>query len=125
MQTAKDHQILAFALRTHATLLTLDSGLNANYASLEAFTRAFRKAFGISPGLYRRIGVTHTHLHTANGIHHYSGTDETKGAGQFMDLSDIFSGQGILVCTASSHLGGKAYRIWAWRWKDLAARRNT
>ncbi|HXE12839.1 MAG TPA: helix-turn-helix transcriptional regulator [Bryobacteraceae bacterium] len=70
-----------------------DIGLNANYASLEAFTRAFRKAFGISPSLYRRMGVTHTHLYAANGIHHYSGKDETKGAGQFMDLFDIFSGQ--------------------------------
>ena len=67
--------------------------LNANYGSLEAFTRAFRKAFGVSPSLYRRMGATFTHLHTANGIHHYSGTDDTKGMGRFMDLFDIFSGQ--------------------------------
>jgi len=68
-------------------------GLNANYGSLEAFTRAFRKAFGISPSLYRRTGTTYTYLHAANGIHHYSGKDVTKGAGQLMDLFDIFSGQ--------------------------------
>ena len=74
-------------------LSVTDIGLNANYGSLEAFTRAFRKAFGVSPSLYRRMGVTHTHLHTANGIHYCSGKDDTKGAGSFMDLFDIFSGQ--------------------------------
>jgi len=74
-------------------LSVTDVGLNANYGSLEAFTRAFRKAFGISPSLYRRMGATHTCLPAANGIHHYSGKDLTKGAGQFMDLFDIFSGQ--------------------------------
>jgi AraC family transcriptional regulator len=66
--------------------------LNANYGSLEAFTRAFRKAFRVSPSLYRRMGATYTHLHATNGIHHHSSSD-TKGAGQFMDLFDIFSGQ--------------------------------
>src|SRR5262245_55258641 len=30
----------------------------ANYGSLEAFTRAFRKAFRVSPSLYRRMGAT-------------------------------------------------------------------
>jgi len=67
--------------------------LDANYGSAEAFTRAFRKAFGVSPSLYRRMGATFTHLHTANGIHYHSGTDDTKGSGGFMDLFDIFSGQ--------------------------------
>jgi AraC family transcriptional regulator len=67
--------------------------LNANYGSLEAFTRAFRKAFKVSPSLYRRMGVTYTHLHAANGIHHYSGKDCTKGTDRSMDLFDIFSGQ--------------------------------
>src|SRR6266702_1848718 len=32
-----------------------DVALDANYGSLEAFTRAFRKAFRISPSLYRRM----------------------------------------------------------------------
>ena len=67
-------------------------GFNANYGSLEAFTRAFRKAFRVSPSLYRRMGATYTHLHATNGIHHHSGSDK-KGAAQFMDLFDIFSGQ--------------------------------
>ena len=66
--------------------------LNANYGSLEAFTRAFRKAFRVSPSIYRRIGATYTHIHAANGIHHHSG-NHTKGADPSMDLFDIFSGQ--------------------------------
>jgi AraC family transcriptional regulator len=68
-------------------------GLNANYGSLEAFTRAFRKAFKVSPSIYRRMGVRFTHLHATNGIHHYSGKDDTKGTDRSMDLFDIFSGQ--------------------------------
>jgi AraC-like DNA-binding protein len=74
-------------------LSVTDIGLNAGYGSLEAFTRAFRKAFGVSPSLYRRMGATYTHLHTTNGIHHHSGKDDTKGVGRSMDLFDIFSGQ--------------------------------
>jgi AraC-like DNA-binding protein len=74
-------------------LSVTDIGLNANYGSLEAFTRAFRKAFGVSPSLYRRMGATFAHLFAANGIHHHSGTDDTKGMDRFMDLFDIFSGQ--------------------------------
>jgi AraC family transcriptional regulator len=70
-----------------------DIALQANYGSLEAFTRAFRKAFRVSPSLYRRMGATYTCLHATNGIHHHSSTTDTKGAGQSMDLFDIFSGQ--------------------------------
>lgn len=74
-------------------LSVTEISLLANYGSLEAFTRAFRKAFGVSPSLYRRMGVTYTHLHAANGIHHHSGKNGMKGVGQSMDLFDIFSGQ--------------------------------
>ena len=74
-------------------LAVTEIALNANYGSLEAFTRAFRKAFGVSPSLYRRMGSTSTYLHAPNGIHHHSGIDDAKGNGQFMDLFDIFSGQ--------------------------------
>src|SRR5882757_7796714 len=77
--------------RTHLSVTEIS--LNANYGSLEAFTRAFRKAFRVSPSLYRRMGATYTHLHAANGIHHHSGKNDTKGVGQSMDLFDIFSGQ--------------------------------
>ena len=74
-------------------LSVTDIGLHANYGSLEAFTRAFRKAFRVSPSLYRRMGATYAHLDATNGIHHHSGKDDTKGASQSMDLFDIFSGQ--------------------------------
>jgi AraC-like DNA-binding protein len=74
-------------------LSVTDISLNAGYGSLEAFTRAFRKAFGVSPSLYRRIGAMHTHLYTTNGIHHHSANNHPKGAGRSMDLFDIFSGQ--------------------------------
>ncbi|HEX4137864.1 MAG TPA: helix-turn-helix domain-containing protein [Bryobacteraceae bacterium] len=74
-------------------LAVTEIGLNANYGSLEAFTRAFRKAFRVSPSLYRRMGATYTHLPAANGIHHYSGGPHTKGTDTHMDLFDIFSGQ--------------------------------
>ena len=39
------------------------------------------------------MGVTSTYLHAANGIHHFSSKDHTKGVDQSMDLFDIFSGQ--------------------------------
>ena len=74
-------------------LSVTEISLFANYGSLEAFTRAFRKAFRVSPSLYRRMGPTYTHLHAANGIHHHSGKDDMKGVSQSMDLFDIFSGQ--------------------------------
>ena len=74
-------------------LSVTEISLHANYGSLEAFTRAFRKAFRVSPSLYRRMGATYTYLHAANGIHHYSIKDSTKGVDPSMDLFDIFSGQ--------------------------------
>jgi len=73
-------------------LSVTEISLDANYGSLEAFTRAFRKAFRVSPSLYRRMGATYTHLHSANGIHHHSSKDR-KGAENSMDLFDIFAGQ--------------------------------
>jgi AraC-like DNA-binding protein len=65
--------------------------LDANYNSLEAFTRAFRKAFHTSPSLYRRMRIAHIHLPAPNGIHFYSPGDHLKGAGE-MDLYDRFAG---------------------------------
>jgi AraC-like DNA-binding protein/uncharacterized damage-inducible protein DinB len=78
---------------SHTPLPVTEIGMHANYGSLEAFTRAFRKAFRVSPSLYRRMGATYTHLHAANGIHHHCSEPDTKGAGQSMDLFDVFSGQ--------------------------------
>jgi len=42
----------AFQLRDSSATVT-DIAFDANYNSLEAFTRAFRKAFHVSPSLYR------------------------------------------------------------------------
>ena len=65
---------------------------DANYGSLEAFTRAFRKAFHISPSLYRRMGATHTRLPAPNAIHFHSPGSRSKGASDNMDLYDLFAG---------------------------------
>src|SRR5947209_10869339 len=46
----------AYELAHTATSVT-DVALNANYGSLEAFTRAFRKAFRTSPSMYQRLRV--------------------------------------------------------------------
>src|SRR5207344_1489701 len=53
----------------HSGMSVTDIALDANYGSLEAFTRAFRKAFRISPSLYRRMRVRHFHLPASNRIH--------------------------------------------------------
>jgi AraC-like DNA-binding protein/uncharacterized damage-inducible protein DinB len=66
--------------------------LDANYGSLEAFTRAFRKAFGLSPSLYRRSGSSHIHLPAPNHYHFRPMGDSRKGASTRMDLFDIFAG---------------------------------
>src|SRR5580692_4231665 len=56
-----------------------DIALEALYGSLEAFTRAFRRAFGISPSLYRRMGATHSRLPACNGIHFCASGSHSKG----------------------------------------------
>jgi AraC-like DNA-binding protein len=74
--------------------------LDADYGSLEAFTRAFRKAFRISPSLYRRMGATHFHLPSPTSIHFCAPTSLSAAAsakadrsgGDDMDLYDIFAG---------------------------------
>jgi AraC family transcriptional regulator len=63
----------------------------ANYGSLEAFTRAFRSAYGVSPSLYRRMGVTHIYLPAPNGFHFHAPDSCLKGA-LSMDLFDRFAG---------------------------------
>ncbi len=68
-----------------------DIAFEANYGSLEAFTRAFRKAFRISPSLYRRTGCARIHLPAENDFHFLPGTRPLKGPVN-MDLFDIFAG---------------------------------
>jgi AraC-like DNA-binding protein/uncharacterized damage-inducible protein DinB len=80
----------AFQLGQTETSIT-EIALDANYGSLEAFTRAFRKAFHTSPSLYRRMRSSHTRLPAPNGIHFHASGSHTKGASE-MDLFDRFAG---------------------------------
>ena len=74
------------------TLSVTGIALDAQYGSLEAFTRAFGKAFRISPSLYRRMGVTHFHLPAPNGFHFCFPGSGSKGDIKEMDLFDLFAG---------------------------------
>ena len=76
-------------VRTGASVTEI--ALDANYGSLEAFTRAFRKAFRASPSVYRRTREPHFHLPAANRIHFYAPGSTTRG-GKDMDLFDRFAG---------------------------------
>jgi AraC family transcriptional regulator len=66
--------------------------LEAGYGSLEAFTRAFRRAFKLSPSLYRRTGCSRIHLPAPNVFHFLPPNSQSKGARTNMDLFDIFAG---------------------------------
>jgi AraC-like DNA-binding protein len=67
-----------------------DIALDAHYGSLEAFTRAFCRAFKIPPSLYRRMGATHFHVPAPNAIHFCAPASASQGGR--MDLYDIFAG---------------------------------
>ncbi|MEI9814527.1 MAG: AraC family transcriptional regulator [Acidobacteriota bacterium] len=75
----------------HTRQAVTEIALNAGYGALEAFTRAFRAAYGLSPSLYRRSGVWRIHLPAPNGFH-YGGPAKHKGAPTDMDLFDLFAG---------------------------------
>jgi len=77
----------------HTGMSVTDVALDANYGSLEAFTRAFRKAFRISPSRYRRMRDPHFHLPAPNKIHFFAPGFSTKeGVRGNMDLFDRFAG---------------------------------
>src|SRR6266496_5557507 len=80
----------AYQLAHTGTSVT-EVALDANYVSLEAFTRAFRKAFRISPSLYRRMRDRHFHLPASNRIHFFAPGSSPQG-GRDMDLFDRFAG---------------------------------
>ncbi|MBZ5607303.1 MAG: helix-turn-helix domain-containing protein [Acidobacteriia bacterium] len=73
-------------------LSVTEIALDAQYGSLEAFTRAFGKAFRVSPSLYRRMGATYYHLTAANGFHFCAPGSGSKGDLEDMDLFDLFAG---------------------------------
>jgi AraC-like DNA-binding protein/uncharacterized damage-inducible protein DinB len=76
---------------SHTSISVTDVALDASYGSLEAFTRAFRKAFRISPSIYRRMRDPHGHLPAPNRIHFLAPGSITKGKTD-MDLFDRFAG---------------------------------
>jgi len=80
----------------HTGVSVTDVALDANYGSLEAFTRAFRKAFRISPSRYQRMRDPHFHLPASNRIHFFAPGSSTTGSstkgGSDMDLFDRFAG---------------------------------
>jgi AraC family transcriptional regulator len=75
----------------HTGVSVTEIALDANYSSLEAFTRAFRKAFRTSPSIYRRLREPHFHLPAPNGVHFFAAGSATQG-GKDMDLFDRFAG---------------------------------
>src|SRR6516162_1399403 len=75
----------------HTGMSVTEVALDANYNSLEAFTRAFRRAFRTSPSIYRRMRDPHFHLPTSNKIHFLAPGSLTEG-GRDMDLFDRFAG---------------------------------
>ena len=80
----------------HGGIPVTEIALDANYGSLEAFTRAFRRAFRASPSLYRRRRDPHFHLPASNKIHFFApgratSYVPTEGGGD-MDLFDRFAG---------------------------------
>src|SRR3984885_9291735 len=75
----------------HTGVAVTDIAMDANYGSLEAFSRAFRKAFRTSPSIYRRMRDPHFHLPASSKIHFLATGSSTKG-GKDMDLFDRFAG---------------------------------
>jgi uncharacterized damage-inducible protein DinB len=75
---------------SRTTVSITEIALDTDYKSLEAFTRAFRRAFGASPSIYRRMGETYYHLPAPNSIHFGTPVEISKGAS--MDLFDLFAG---------------------------------
>ncbi|WP_263419472.1 helix-turn-helix domain-containing protein [Terriglobus albidus] len=75
----------------HTGMSVTDVALDANFGSLEAFSRAFRRAFRTSPSLYRRMRDPHFHLPSSNKVHFLAPGSPTKRGGD-MDLFDRFAG---------------------------------
>src|ERR1700727_3751115 len=75
----------------HTAMSLTDVAPGGNLRFLGAFSRAFRKAFRISPSLYRRMREPHFHLPASNKIHFFGPGSSTEG-GRDMDLFDRFAG---------------------------------
>ncbi|GGJ21849.1 helix-turn-helix transcriptional regulator [Deinococcus roseus] len=71
--------------RTEQSITSI--ALDAGYASLEAFTRAFRKAFQVTPTAFRATRTPSFWLPTENGIHFAPGTLRKEAIS--LDLIDL------------------------------------
>jgi AraC family transcriptional regulator len=81
----------AFQLSRTSASVT-DVALDAGYDSLEAFTRSFRRAFKVTPSLYRRVGTSSYWLHTPSGIH-FEASPRAERKWTAMDLlQEMFRG---------------------------------
>ncbi len=79
----------AFDLR-NTTLSVTNIAFEAGYQSLEGFGRAFKSAFGVSPGRYRKANRNVTKLPGSSGVHYHGAQNAltSKGNQQNMDLTD-------------------------------------
>jgi AraC-like DNA-binding protein len=69
-----------------------ETAFDAGYESLEGFSRAFRRAYGVSPSHYRHLSFPNLHLPGASGVHIDPSTGEpelfnTQGV-RNMDVTD-------------------------------------
>ena len=80
----------AWRLSTGVQSVT-EIAFDAQYESLEGFCRAFRKAFGMSPTLFRRAGCLRIHLPAPNEYHFCPPGGHLKGDFS-MDLFELFAG---------------------------------
>jgi AraC-like DNA-binding protein len=69
-----------------------DIALDAGFSSLEAFSRAFHKAYRMPPTLYRRTGTRLIHLPAPNEFHFGGPLTGHPLQGDTMDLYDLFAG---------------------------------
>src|SRR5579862_6204696 len=76
----------------HTGMSVTDIALDANCGSLEAFTRAFRKAFRTSPSVYRRARDPHFHLPASNKIHFLAFGSSTKGERDIVRKHCLYEG---------------------------------
>ncbi len=119
----------AWQLATTKRAVT-EIALDARYGSLEAFTRAFRNAFHISPSLYRRSGCRRIHLPAPNQYHFRPPDDLSKGAFRKMELFELFAGtdswytkrllkqsEGLDDAQLDRPTNGTA-KIWGWEQPD-------